>query len=382
MSSVSEATILASSVSWPSGTATKTTSSARRASASASRVTDHYGTPPAGSLTTIWTPPCGIVTGTYTKASETCMPPGWNIYWASNAGYYSPAICPSGFIPGCTRTLRQGPVVVAGETAVNCVPSGFSCPTSTGQYLSHAVKGTTIAAMIQVRWKATDLPSFQTHPLANADLNRLQATSGPGWQSGSGDLSTGVIVGIAVGAGLALLVFILCIIFLCSRRRQRNNKILYAPPLQHVPLMQQRAYETGGYQQGQLGIMGAPPPPYASAGLPKSVPHLSGYTALPLGDGQSYSGDSTPAGAAGQMASASTSYGAETASDSRRGFQAPAGTTATPTRAPSSSSPIRSEEETVAAELQDLQRRQLEIEERRLQLLAQQDARDHRTELQ
>lgn len=123
MSSVSEATILASSVSWPSGTATKTTSSARRASASASRVTDHYGTPPAGALTTIWTPPCGIVTGTYTKASETCMPPGWNIYWASNAGYYSPAICPSGFIPGCTRTLRQGPVVVAGETAVNCVPS-------------------------------------------------------------------------------------------------------------------------------------------------------------------------------------------------------------------------------------------------------------------
>lgn len=90
-------------------------------------------------LTTIFSPPCPVtwlitttkVPSQYppfpTTGPTSCDPP----FWADNIaqkgfGYYSPAICPSGFVVGCTASNdRSGegfPAITAGETAMYCVP--------------------------------------------------------------------------------------------------------------------------------------------------------------------------------------------------------------------------------------------------------------------
>lgn len=77
-------------------------------------------------LTTIWTPPCGpFVTFVNLNLPEatTCVPPQYESVWYSY-GYYSPAICPSGYSSGCTpnNLVNYGGTLKAGETAAICVP--------------------------------------------------------------------------------------------------------------------------------------------------------------------------------------------------------------------------------------------------------------------
>jgi len=78
---------------------------------------------PAAALTTVWTPPCGWVEEWWHPPAS-CWPPGWREYWYSkDLGYYSPAICPSAYTPGCSRfAYLQGPEPLPGETAFLCVP--------------------------------------------------------------------------------------------------------------------------------------------------------------------------------------------------------------------------------------------------------------------
>ena len=88
---------------------------------------------PAAALTTVWTPPCGLDRW-FTEPNkdkilvpQSCRPPNWGAYFTNvdgrgAGGYYSPAICPSGFTLGCSRfSSDQGPEPLPGETAYNCV---------------------------------------------------------------------------------------------------------------------------------------------------------------------------------------------------------------------------------------------------------------------
>ncbi|KAI1097153.1 hypothetical protein F4804DRAFT_194220 [Jackrogersella minutella] len=144
-------------------------------------------------LTTVFNPPCPItwlLTTTKvpsqfpafpTTGPSSCDPPSWvdNISQKGFA-YYSPAICPSGFFPACTandeRTGEGFPPISAGETAMYCVPSGFSCTSDTtdfrggvwgmGSYTASGVRpAVTVGPAIQIRWREQDLSSLQTDPL-------------------------------------------------------------------------------------------------------------------------------------------------------------------------------------------------------------------------
>ncbi|KAI1137679.1 hypothetical protein F5Y05DRAFT_414237 [Hypoxylon sp. FL0543] len=143
-------------------------------------------------LTTVFTPPCQVtwlLTTTKvpsqfppfpTTGPSSCDPPSWadNISQKGFA-YYSPAICPLGFSVGCTASDRRSddgfPAITAGETAMYCVPSGFTCTSDTtdfrggiwGYMRTASANGAsvTVGPAIQIRWREEDLSSLQTDPL-------------------------------------------------------------------------------------------------------------------------------------------------------------------------------------------------------------------------
>ncbi|KAH6634777.1 hypothetical protein B0J18DRAFT_30431 [Chaetomium sp. MPI-SDFR-AT-0129] len=154
------------------------------------------GTAPLAALTSIFTPPCPtsswLLTTTRsfsqyppfpTAGPAWCGPPSWRTNIAG-AGfhYYSPAICPHGFVvgPDCgitkTRTDEGFPTIAPGETAVYCVPSGLTCTTDLTDYRggvwgvatateSSSTTVYTLGPAIQIRWASTDLTVLETHPL-------------------------------------------------------------------------------------------------------------------------------------------------------------------------------------------------------------------------
>lgn len=76
-----------------------------------------YSTYMVVELTTIWTPPCESIIPFEYFDTTSCAPPEYESVWY-DGGYYSPAICPSGYTAGCapTKTLRSG------QTGAICVP--------------------------------------------------------------------------------------------------------------------------------------------------------------------------------------------------------------------------------------------------------------------
>ncbi|KAH8660174.1 hypothetical protein BX600DRAFT_513802 [Xylariales sp. PMI_506] len=130
----------------------------------------HNGTNPAGALYAIWTPTC--------YPSIACYPWGWEEYWYSKEGYYSPGICPQGFTSGCQPwSTVQGPPIEPTETAIQCVLSGYSCDPADP---SRAVSSGSFYPMIQVRWASADLPLLETHPLTpGLVLNAMPQTANP-----------------------------------------------------------------------------------------------------------------------------------------------------------------------------------------------------------
>lgn len=154
----------------------------------------HGGTAPLAALTSVFTPPCPtswLLTTTRllsqypafpTGGPESCDPPSWTSNIAG-AGFqfYSPAICPDGFVvgPSCgvtkTRTQEGFPAIADGETAVYCVPAGLTCTTDTSDFRGgvwgFARDATTRGALVtvgpalQIRWVKADLTALETHPL-------------------------------------------------------------------------------------------------------------------------------------------------------------------------------------------------------------------------
>ncbi|KAK4465787.1 hypothetical protein QBC42DRAFT_108070 [Cladorrhinum samala] len=154
----------------------------------------HGGAAPLASLTSIFTPPCPtswLITTTRllsqypafpTTGPASCDPPSWTANLEGRGfQYYSPAICPQGFVvgPGCgltkTRTEEGFPTVAPQETVAYCVPSGLSCTTDTTDYrggvwgLSREATTfgarVTVGPAIQIRWREADLTMLETHPL-------------------------------------------------------------------------------------------------------------------------------------------------------------------------------------------------------------------------
>ena len=75
-------------------------------------------------LTTVFTPTCF----SYVRAQDgtQCGPPEMKSVWGS-MGYYSPGVCPKGYVTGCTRDPDAmdnfHPFVIGvHETAISCVP--------------------------------------------------------------------------------------------------------------------------------------------------------------------------------------------------------------------------------------------------------------------
>lgn len=154
----------------------------------------HGGTAPLAALTTVFAPPCPttwLITTTKLPSQyppfpsggpSSCNPPAWdqNIEGAGFQ-YYSPAICPGGFVvgPSCdlrkTRTTEGFPSVAPGESVAYCVPAGLTCTTDTtdfrGGVWGFSRDGTktdatvTVGPAIQIRWVDDDLESLETHPL-------------------------------------------------------------------------------------------------------------------------------------------------------------------------------------------------------------------------
>ncbi|KAI0105343.1 hypothetical protein F4776DRAFT_474420 [Hypoxylon sp. NC0597] len=146
-------------------------------------------------LTTVFTSPCPVtwlltttkVPSQYppfpTTGPSSCDPPSWaeNISQKGFA-YYSPAICPLGFSVGCTASDKRAddgfPAITSGETAMYCVPSGFTCTSDTTDFrggvwgfmrtASASGASVTVGPAIQIRWREEDLSSLQTDPLIPA----------------------------------------------------------------------------------------------------------------------------------------------------------------------------------------------------------------------
>ena len=76
-----------------------------------------YNTYMVVELSTIYTPPCSYPIGFEAYDEPDCAPPQYVSVWY-DGGYYSPAICPSGYSIGCepTKTMK------AGQTGGICVP--------------------------------------------------------------------------------------------------------------------------------------------------------------------------------------------------------------------------------------------------------------------
>lgn len=220
--------------------------------ASSAMSADPHAYPPVAALTTIFTPtPAYCTTGISRFDTSICMPTGWTKYWASNVGYYSPAICPSGYTSACTRTssgILYGPPVLPSETAIMCCPrydheshflsykplifhSSYFCDYT---YLSlcasvlSSFSASSIAYAIQVRWQATDLVSFETDPgqaPRTASSTTLQTTSPI--STGTSGLSTGAKIGIGCAVPLAVLITLfigICLFLRHKRRRRRQNQ--------------------------------------------------------------------------------------------------------------------------------------------------------------
>lgn len=68
-------------------------------------------------LTDIYTPECGSAIS-FEDFDTNCAPPHAEDIWMED-GYYSPALCFSGYTAGCSLSYRA---IKPGQTAYNCVP--------------------------------------------------------------------------------------------------------------------------------------------------------------------------------------------------------------------------------------------------------------------
>ncbi|KAK4113034.1 hypothetical protein N656DRAFT_797577 [Canariomyces notabilis] len=184
-------------------------------------------------------------------------------YW----GYYSPGICPSGYVISAIHTTTvpsyyEAPLKPS-ETLAFCVPSSWTLAkhTKSGYVRSAFVfTGTGIASApaFPIRWAESDLSRLETHPLSATLTNTdpgLQLTTRTSFAgstqptdnaeqvgdasqvggSGQQGLPGGAIAGIVVGIILALFVGVAIGLFIRRRSRRLAKRTPEATPSDEHP---------------------------------------------------------------------------------------------------------------------------------------------------
>ncbi|KAK8092566.1 hypothetical protein PG999_014765 [Apiospora kogelbergensis] len=177
-------------------------------------------------------------------------------------GFYSPGLsCPAGYTSACTKTADTNSqndftfqfAPTAGETAVGCCPTSFSCsldqsghntclrtarstfqdvvscggtaPPGTAASTMVATSTThlhILAPLIQINWQASDRPATATNMTA-AETRPADSSDAQGRQAG---LSTGAYAGIGVGATIVSLLLLTGLVaggFLLRRKRRKRD---------------------------------------------------------------------------------------------------------------------------------------------------------------
>ncbi|KAI0018033.1 hypothetical protein F4780DRAFT_557963 [Xylariomycetidae sp. FL0641] len=254
---------------------------------------DHGGTPPVGSLLTVFTPGPGcfpvtanasVTLDAFWSDTPSCAPPGYTSYYEYNDSptfYYSPAICPSGFSSGCSRfDVAQGPTVEPTETAILCVLEGYECAPGWDAFYATNDDGMS-QVMIEVRWAEADLTRLATHPLtpglvptddpaSSSSSSSSPAAATPATPSptataaAAAALSSGAKAGIGVGAGVGGAAIVSLAAFCIWRYRRRRRQ------QQHHLDHQQNG---GGVHEDEK-IPATQPPPPPSAQFPAYPSYL------------------------------------------------------------------------------------------------------------
>ncbi|KAB5584855.1 hypothetical protein GE09DRAFT_1068458 [Coniochaeta sp. 2T2.1] len=225
-------------------------------------------TPLAVPLTTIFTQPSGCawpIQETHASISTSCAPPEFYSVWGYG-GFYSPAVCPSGYTKGCGYTdSRVGGQfsVTSSETAVWCVPSFYQC--GYGPYASYTEPlDVSRVPAIQVRWRPEDISLFYaaTHTTSTLPSSTTPApttasqaptvseptatsipaanntsepdTAPPPRPPSSSSLSEGAKAGTAVGVVLAASLLLGLFLWLWGRKRSRRPATDITPDVPHL----------------------------------------------------------------------------------------------------------------------------------------------------
>ncbi|KAK3946248.1 hypothetical protein QBC46DRAFT_369287 [Diplogelasinospora grovesii] len=230
------------------------------------------------------------VQGPLFTAGSDCYPSGYD---ASPSDYYSPAVCPHGYTPACTRfnpvtTASETETETETETAYICCPTALSytclqpssqaavgCTTSwksalavigatvisdgtlSGYTTASETEGGFAAYSIQVRFKSGELSpltkgnfiltsSLSTTPSPSpstivatitvpTQLAPQTSTSTPSTPSNSNGVSTPAAVGIGVGSAAAGILGAIGLFFFLRRRRKRRRPPPVPPKERHAP---------------------------------------------------------------------------------------------------------------------------------------------------
>ncbi|KAJ5678919.1 hypothetical protein N7462_007163 [Penicillium macrosclerotiorum] len=270
-------------------------------------------------LTTTFTPPSECLTNLWAAMSNSstwmnlgpintaeCLPSGW-----APKSYYSPGICPSGWIMAYNTTTSTGGTA---ETRGTCCPvypaSSWTFSTRTASeswtngpweswydtevcqwtvpvtettypYLYTSGDATIMASGrmtggaagwnaygIEVRWKASDgIGAVATATESTASSSRTASSSqsshgntyasSPSGETGSSGLSLGAKAGIGIGAGTAavLTIFLIGLVIMRRRKRRATN----SDELTHFHKMPDHKIQQNYLVPRIIGMLGGPP---------------------------------------------------------------------------------------------------------------------------
>ncbi|KAK3307201.1 uncharacterized protein B0T15DRAFT_166960 [Chaetomium strumarium] len=203
-------------------------------------------------------------------------------------GFYSPGLsCPAGYTSACTAIAGQSSgwkvqyQMEAEETFVGCCPTGFNCDNLNGQTCVVHPTATTVptvscesgssnnfgyttlpnawvsqlhlfAPMIQLAWKPSDRPGSSSSSTVTSSSSSSSSTAAPTSPSSTpasqneASLSTGAVIGIAIGAAAVFFLIVGVAIFIWRRRRRQAGRASPGGP--DWPI-----YKAGGYSAVAAG---------------------------------------------------------------------------------------------------------------------------------
>ncbi|KAI1206969.1 uncharacterized protein F4807DRAFT_463032 [Annulohypoxylon truncatum] len=141
-----------------------------------------------------------------------CWPSG---YLTSNALYYSPGLCPSGYRPACNASNVIG---ASTETIQTCCPTAM--PYTLVQNIT-GITGAINALGIQVRFQSTDFRTSTTAQLTSHTTDITSSIPTSSQYANRNGLSQSAKVGIGVGVSLGVLALLLAIALIYVKKKRR-----------------------------------------------------------------------------------------------------------------------------------------------------------------